>query len=188
MIGMDNRIEVVAKKPSEWMAIIQGLWRRLGNPGEFFMQGALGKEKTLPFVSYRTIERTRHQQDGKRAFRNNGYEQHPDIPGQFIERRTKMFVSVLEFEIQAKTAGEAEDLMERLEDLLDDYRDQLAQAGVQHVEFIRQGEDEVSSEGAEPYAKRRLYYGFSYTQARNVIVSDIESAYVSTRVQDNKGG
>lgn len=185
---MEERIMVNAKPPSEWMSLIQSLWRRLGNPGEFFMQGAIHKEKTMPFVSYRTVERMRHEQDGKRAFRNNGYEPHPDMPGQFVESRTKMFKSLIEFEIQAKTAGEAEDLMTRMENLLDDYRDQLAQLGVLHVEFVRQGEDETSSEGADPYAKRRIYYKFSYMQVRNVIVSDIESAYVSTRVQDNKGG
>lgn len=180
---------VQAKGMDDWMNVIQGLWRKLGHPGEFFMQGAIHKEKSLPFVSYRTVKRVRDAKvDGMRSSRIEGHIPHPHIPGEFVELRTKRFIKLIEFEVQAKTSGEAEDLMERLEDLLEDYKDQLAQIGVSHIEFMEQGEDEFSSEAADTYAKRRLYYQFRYTKTRHVNVSDIESAYVSARVQDNKGG
>lgn len=168
---------------------IRSLWMKLGLPGEFFMSGALGKEKTLPAVTYRTLERIRDGQvDGMKKWRDEGQFPHPEIPGQFIKQLSKHFIARIEFKIESKSATEAKFLMDKFEDLLDDFEDILARNGVLNTQFIKEGESEVSGDGGEPTAKRTLVYDFRYKKVRHVNVSDIESAYVTARVQDKKGG
>ena len=79
-------------------------------------------------------------------------------------------------------------LMDKLENLLDDFEDILSKMGVLNTQFIKEGESEVNGDGSEPSAKRKLVYDFRYKKVRHVNVSDIGAAYVTTRVQDKKGG
>lgn len=186
---MEERNNIRALEMEHWMDEIRSLWMKLGLPGEFFMKGALGKEKTLPAVTYRTLERIRDAKvDGMKKWRKEGEFPHPEVPGQFITQMSKHFIVRVEFEIEAKSATEAYMLMDKLENLLDDFEDILSKMGVLHTQFIKEGESEVNGEGSEPSAKRKLVYDFRYKKVRHVNVSDIGAAYVTTRVQDKKGG
>lgn len=186
---MEERNNIQALSMEEWMGEIRSLWSKLGLPGEFFMSGALGKEKTLPAVTYRTLERIRDPEvDGKKKYREEGTFRHPDLPDQFIMQRSKHFIARIEFRIESQSATQAEEMMGRLEDLLEDFEDVLSKLGVLHIQFVKEGESKLVGEGAEPTAERRLIYDFRYKKVRHVNISDIEAAYVTTRVQDKKGG
>lgn len=186
---METRNNIQALSMEDWMSEIRSLWAKLGLPGEFFLSGALGKEKTLPAVTYRTLERIRDPEvDGRKKYREEGTFEHPDIPGQYIMQRSKHFIARIEFRIESQSATQAEEMMERMEDILEDFEDVLARQGVLNIQFIKEDESKLVGAGAEPTAERKLIYDFRYKKVRHVNISDIEAAYVTTRVQDKKGG
>ncbi|MBA4293924.1 hypothetical protein C0431_13255 [bacterium] len=166
-----------------WMETLRSLWMKLGYPGEFFISGAIGKEKALPAVTYRTLERIRDTAlDGEKKYRSEGTFPHPQLPGEFIEQRSKQFIARIEFRIESRSATQAEQLMENLENILEDYADVLGKQGVMHIKFVKELESEVMREGADSTAIRKVIFDFRYKVVRHVNVSDIEAAYVSARV------
>lgn len=158
--------------------------RKLGFEGEVTRHAPMSKDATYPAIVGRMMNRVPKKggvtQMGARAFHPTP---HPDRPGDFEQTYIREFDVIVQFQIHATTAEEADGLTQALEELLEE-KDYFSQTGVTNLHFIEQEEDEVETRiSSNPIAIRKINYFFTMTQQRRKVVSDLKRAQVRGNIR-----
>lgn len=162
------------------------VWRKLSLDGEVMRSQPISKDATYPIIVGRMINRVPGNDGlsklGSRTFAPNV---HPSRPGEFLQESLRTFDMIVEFQIHAMTAAEADRLTEHLENLLEEDKGLFIEdRDIERITFIEQGEDEVLTKtSTEMIAVRSLKYLIRYQKVRGQVVSEMQRIKVQGHIR-----
>lgn len=171
-------------KKSPFSQLLEDLdvyWRKIGYPGQVRRHQPLHEDAVYPAIVGKMMNRVPAKNgvspQGTKFFQP---EPHPTRPGEFLQTGIREFDMIVEFQIHALTADEADRLTDGLEQLLEEDEGLFVKGSqVKRIKFVEQNEDEVLTKtSTESIAVRSLRYMVRYVQERKQVVSDMQRAKV----------